>query len=291
MNRSAWVGLLVGLALLAGIYYVYFRPEPVADPQWMPPPVAEDSELPDPEEAASDPPIQHPMPPAPEPDAPEAAGDAGTPPAVPAEPLPELEDSDEAATQALRELFGAEPVESFLIPRDLIRRVVLMVDSLDREPLPLWLRPVRRVPGSLAVDAQGSGDQQVLSLASANAARYEALVKVFLAVDARAAAAVYQRYYPLFQDAYDRIGNPRRRYFNDRLIEVLDHLIATPAIEAPVALVRPKVVYLYADPALEALSSGQKAVLRLGSTQSAQVLGKLRELRSAVLALSPGKAR
>ncbi len=297
MNRSAWVGVVVGLAVLAGIYYVYFRPEPPPEPEWMPPPSsADDSILPDPEEAASDPPILHPMPdPVPEasgPDSvagqtPKPAGGAPSAESPGVATLPELEASDEAAGAAMRELFGAAPVEAFLIPRDLIRRIVLTVDSLDRDPLPLWLRPVRRVPGPLEVQAQGEGDAQVLELSAANAARYRPLVEAFVAVDAQDFANLYRRYYPLFQDAYDRIGNPRRRYFNDRLIEILDHLIATPAVDEPIALVRPKVLYRFADPALEERSSGQKALLRLGRVQAAQVQAKLRELRSAILALSP----
>lgn len=294
MNRSAWVGLVVGLAALAGIYYYFFRPDAAPEPQWMPPPPAADQTiLPDPEEAASDPPILHPMP-APLPEPADAAGEEET-----AEPagagaangrLPELEASDEPAADTLRNLFGAEPIESFLIPRDLIRRVVLTVDSLDREPLPLWLRPVRRVPGPLAAQSQGQGETQTLYLDAANAQRYAALVSAFTRVDAQAFASAYRRYYPLFQDAYDRIGNPRKRYFNDRLIEILDHLLATPAVPEPVALIRPKVVYLYADPALEERSSGQKTLMRLGRDQSAQVQAKLREIRSAILALSPTPA-
>ncbi|WP_420465077.1 DUF3014 domain-containing protein [Panacagrimonas sp.] len=295
MNRSAWVGVVVGLAVLAGIYYYYFRPDTAPEPQWMPPPSADDDTvLPDPEEAASDPPIVHPMPdPLPEAGEIGEAGDDAAQGEVTAPSqgrLPELEASDEPAVATLRELFGAEPVETFLIPRDLIRRIVLTVDSLDREPLPLWLRPVRRVPGPLAAQTQGQGEEQTLYLADSNAARYAPLVDAFTAVDAQAFAAAYRRYYPLFQDAYDRIGNPRKRYFNDRLIEILDHLLATPAVPEPVALVRPKVLYLYADPALEERSSGQKLLLRLGRDHAAQVQAKLREIRSAILALSPQSA-
>ena len=171
MNRSAWVGVVVGLAVLAGIYYVYFRPEPPPEPEWMPPPSsADDSILPDPEEAASDPPILHPMPdPVPEasgPDSvagqtPKPAGGAPSAESPGVATLPELEASDEAAGAAMRELFGAAPVEAFLIPRDLIRRIVLTVDSLDREPLPLWLRPV---VGGLAVGCIGYFLPQILGV-------------------------------------------------------------------------------------------------------------------------------
>lgn len=270
MTRAAWIGLVVGVAVLVGAYVYVFRDddELVAEPAAEPaaPPAAAVAEIP--AAGAEEPVIEHPMP------APS-----------PGEQLPPLEESDDAAMQSLRELFGTQPLESFLIPREILRRVVLAIDSLDREPLPLWLRPVRRVPGALAVETSGGG----LALKPANAARYAPLVETFAAVDANKLAAVYRRYYPLLQDAYDRLGNPRTPYFNDRLIEIIDHLLDTPVVEEPVALVRPKVLYQFADPALEQCSSGQKTLLRMGRENAARVQAKLREIRTAIMALPATK--
>ena len=78
----------------------------------------------------------------------------------------------------------------------------------------------------------------------------------------------YLRFYPLFQKAYERLGYPNA-YFNDRLIEVIDHLLATPEPEGPIVLVRPNVLFEFADPDLEALSSGQKLMLRMGPDNAA----------------------
>jgi len=44
--------------------------------------------------------------------------------------------------------------------------------------------------------------------------------------------AVYVEYYPLFQQAYDDLGYPSA-YFNDRLVEVIDHLLETPDTKDP----------------------------------------------------------
>jgi hypothetical protein len=108
------------------------------------------------------------------------------------------------------------------------------------------------------------------------------LIAMVERIDMLEIASFYRRYYPLFQDAYDRLGNPRARYFNDRLIDVIDHLLATPVPDEPLALARPKVLYVYADPELEALSSGQKAMLRIGRENAARVKAQLREFRSAI---------
>ncbi|NIL96265.1 MAG: DUF3014 domain-containing protein, partial [Planctomycetales bacterium] len=59
------------------------------------------------------------------------------------------------------------------------------------------------------------------------------LVKMLAALDTKQVVAVYRRLYPLFQEAYESLGYPNA-YFNDRLIEVIDHLLATPQVSDPV---------------------------------------------------------
>jgi len=51
--------------------------------------------------------------------------------------------------------------------------------------------------------------------------------------------------------------------------------------------VQPKVFYVYADPKLEALSAGQKILLRMGSANAEQIKAKLREIRQALTRVSP----
>ena len=68
-------------------------------------------------------------------------------------------------------------------------------------------------------------------------------------------------------------------------IEVIDHLLETPEVNDPIELVRPHVLYEYSDPNLEALSSGQKLLLRMGSDNAARIKGTLRELRVLVTAM------
>jgi hypothetical protein len=46
--------------------------------------------------------------------------------------------------------------------------------------------------------------------------------------------------------------------------------------------VQPSVLYKYADPKLESLSSGQKLLIRMGPENETAVKAKLRELRAAL---------
>ena len=118
-------------------------------------------------------------------------------------------------------------------------------------------------------------------LSDSNFERYAPLVKIVQNADSAQLAALYRRYYPLFQQSYVDLGYPDG-YFNDRLVTVIDHLLATPSVKQPIALVQPKIVYQYADPELEALSAGQKALLRVGPENAAVIKAKLREIRFRV---------
>lgn len=101
--------------------------------------------------------------------------------------------------------------------------------------------------------------------------------------DAKKLVAVYARFYPLFQRAYQDLGYPDG-YFNSRLVAIIDHLRAVLEIEGPLALTQPHVLYEFADPDLELRSAGHKIMLRMGMDNAAKIKAKLREIRSEVTA-------
>jgi Protein of unknown function (DUF3014) len=74
------------------------------------------------------------------------------------------------------------------------------------------------------------------------------------------------------------LGYPNKN-FNDQLNDTLDDLLDTPDIKEPIKLVQPKFFYQYADPETEALSIGEKIMLRLGSKNVKIVKSKLSEIK------------
>ncbi len=112
-------------------------------------------------------------------------------------------------------------------------------------------------------------------------------MQLIRSLDTKVLVATYTRYYPLLQEAYENLGHPPE-YFNDRLIEVIDHLLATPELQGPIALTQPSVQYEYADPKLESRSAGQKLLMRMGSDNAKAIKDKLRELRGEIVAKQPG---
>ncbi len=160
---------------------------------------------------------------------------------------------------------------------NLIRNIVATIDNLPRSKAAPRLWPVQPTSGALATMSAGDN----LVIAADNSTRYAPVVALVHAIDSKQLVAIYVRFYPLFQQAYRDLGYPDG-YFNDRLVAVIDHLLATPSVRQPIALVQPKVLYQYADPELEALSAGQKAMLRIGPENAAVVKAKLREIRFRV---------
>jgi len=119
-----------------------------------------------------------------------------------------------------------------------------------------------------------------------NFERYRRFLHFSNAVSNQQLASIYVRYYPLFQEAYEELGYPGR-YFNDRVIEIIDHLLQTPDIVEPIRLIQPKVYYLFADPDIEKLSVGQKILIRIGSENAEQLKIRLKDLRSILTTLDP----
>lgn len=193
--------------------------------------------------------------------------------------LPDLNDIDAYLRLELVELFGAQ-LGALLSGDALIDKIVATVDNLPRSQVAERVRPLGRLQSDF-VAKPGAGDAIVVD--PLNYERYRVLVDLFALADPEAVTDLYRRYYPLFQKSYEALGYPNG-YFNDRLVEVIDHLLQTPVPDTAPRLVRPHVLYEYADPGLEALSSGQKFLLRMGADNAARTKQALEQLRAHIAA-------
>jgi Protein of unknown function (DUF3014) len=248
------IAVVAAAALGFGLWYWYVAQHRPAAP---PPPV---SATPPPPSA--EPQIANPLP---------AATDTGA-------ALPALNDSDALARDSIAGVLGRGAVERFLVPQNIVRHIVATVDNLPRKKVAVELRPVRPTPGAAAIATQG----EITALSDANFERYAPLVKAAQGTDVKALALVYRRLYPLFQQSYEDLGYPGK-YFNDRLVEVIDHLLQAPQVQAPIPLVQPRVMYEYADADLEGRSAGQKLLIRMGPANERAIKAKLREFRAEIV--------
>lgn len=189
-------------------------------------------------------------------------------------PLPQLGESDSVMLEALASLMGKESLLKIFRVEQLIHNIVVTIDHLPSQGLPVNTMPVTPVPGNL-VASVADGE---MSMSPKNTERYTPYVRLAGVMNTEKLVALYLRFYPLFQQSYEELGYPNK-YFNDRLIEVIDHLLAAPDIKEPVKLVQPKIVYAYADPDLEGRSIGQRILMRIGSANEAKVKTMLQEIR------------
>lgn len=175
-----------------------------------------------------------------------------------------------------------------LVSSRLIERLVAIVHSLDGDPLPLRFRPLAHVAGLPRVVEADEGWR----LPDAPDPRYERYRALFERFDADTLLRLYRRNEAAFEQAWRALGESSGQSFRERLVAVLDHLASfEPPPERP-RLVRPEVLYEYADPALEELSWGRKIMLRVGPAHADAIRARARaladELRLGLEASSTG---
>lgn len=193
---------------------------------------------------------------------------------VPVNPLPVLNASDAAMGEVFSALFASDAAREVFNLDEIIRRFVVTIDNLPNKKLPRQHVLVTRAAGPFQV----MNEADSVSIAPDNAARYAPFLSLAIQADAAQLVAIYVRFYALFQEAYAEVASPGA-YFNDRLVDVIEHLLNTPVVDEPIPLVKPKVLYQYADAELEARSAGQKILLRMGNAGAEQIKVKLREIR------------
>jgi len=251
--------LSLGVAA-AAIYFLWPRSAPPPRPVVATPPAASPG-------APAQPAIQHPI----EQISASPATDSSQ------SPLPSLDASDIVAKDTIETILNGETYMQLLASSGIIRHIVATIDNLPRNKLSTQILPIVPVPGAFATTDSG-GEMRI---EGGNASRYAAYLSAAESIDTDRLAQFYVRLYPLFQQAYVELGYPNG-YFNDRLIDVIDHLLAAPEPKSPVYLSQPKIVFEFTDPGLEALSAGQKVMVRIGIENELRLKTKLREIRKAL---------
>lgn len=272
------IAALVALAVAGYFGWQHFKPvqaplAPVAAPSAAAPEAPPAPAVPEPTPPAVEHPVEAPV-----------ADAAGEPTALPA-----LDGSDAHVSGLLSGLLSRKNLLTFLQLDGFVRRAVATVDNLARSQAPVMVWPVIPTPQRFTTQR---GENGVETIHPGNSQRYAPLVLMIESVDTGKAVDLYRSLYPLFQQAYEELGFPGR-YFNDRLVQVLDHLIATPVPTEPLAVTlvdvkgtvpstRPWVRYELADPALESLSAGRKMLLRTGPDNQRRLQAKLKDIRQRV---------
>ena len=193
------------------------------------------------------------------------------------EPLPNLDGSDAEVLSALSEISADSQWIKWLVPDELLRKSVRALENVNQGKLVNKYRPVTDLKKNFI--AKKNGDQYRMGEASFE--RYDSYVAAVTQLDTDALVALYRRYQPLLEEAHKELGT-KDGNFHTSLLGAIDQLLAAPDVEGEIALVRPSVMYKFADPALEKLPEAQKLMLRMGSENATKVKASLKRLRRAL---------
>jgi hypothetical protein len=192
--------------------------------------------------------------------------------------LPRLNNSDSFVAEKLRELSSGASLLSFLVDEQLVRRTVVLIENISRGQYPQTALPYKPVSEEMQVSTV---DGRLFTMEASSYTRFDAAITAFVALDTDQAVGLYKLLSPLLQQAYAEIGF-RDAEFKQALIKAIDAVLTAPEVEGPFQLVKPSVMYLYADTRLEELADMNKQLIRLGPENSARLKAKLREFKAAL---------
>ena len=199
-------------------------------------------------------------------------------PEIPSEvvQLPSLNDSDEFVFEGLRTLSNGMALIRVLADEQLIRSIVVFVDNISRGEFPQTGLPYKRIGQEMQVR---NIDANLFVMEDSAHDRFNQIIDTFVAVDTEQALMLYRTLQPLFQQAYAEIGY-RNANFDDTLRSAINNVLRAPNVEGPYQLVKPSVMYLYADANIENMEEMQKQLIRIGPENTQKLKDKLRQFSS-----------
>lgn len=195
----------------------------------------------------------------------------------PAVTLPRLNESDVFLAEQLAPLVDSSLL-SILVPDELIRKLVRAIIGISENKLVTQYRPIISPLPPLGIDQSGSIQSPRYMLAEENYQRYNAYLTFLKVITPEALVSLYHRLEPLFEEAYAEQGLGGT--FKPVLIKAINNMLTEPVAEGKLWLVRPAVMYRYADPAIELLPDTQKLFLRMGPEHTKNIQRYLTELKA-----------
>ena len=191
-------------------------------------------------------------------------------------PLPPLDQSDDRVLEELAELSPQMEWYIWLYTDEVIRKFVTVIDNISVGTVAQKYISIPN-PSTRFQSVEKDGS---LYLDTASYQRYNVYTDMFISLDNADLVAIYQRYSPLLEQAFDQLGYPDKMSFNNRLLLAIDELLKAPVLESDIELERPTpVIYKFADPSLERLPDAHKQLIRMGPRNTRLIQQKLASLK------------
>ena len=187
--------------------------------------------------------------------------------------LPALTDSDPFVFETLQTLQNGMALVNALAEDQIVRKFVVFVENISRGEFPQTGLPYKGLGQEMPVSEI---DDNLFVMDQVAHSRFDQVVSTFVETDTDSAVIIYQMLLPLFQQAYAEIGF-RNVSFDETLRAAINNVLRTTNMEGPYQLVKPSVMYLYADSSVENLAEVHKQLLRIGPDNTSALKAKLRE--------------
>jgi hypothetical protein len=187
--------------------------------------------------------------------------------------LPSLNLSDAFVFENLRAFQNGMAVIRLLAADQLVRKFVVLVDNISRGEFPQTGLPYRAIGQEMVAN---NIDDNLFVMDESAHARFDQVIETFVSIDTDQAMTLYRILSPLFQQAYAEIGY-RDVDFDETLNSAINIVLRAANVEGPYQMVKPSVMFLYADASIENLQDVHKQLVRMGPDNTQRLKAKLRQ--------------
>ena len=199
-------------------------------------------------------------------------------PKIPPAPVVTEETGDRYARESIDAANGGKALAQFTAGDYVVERAVAIIDALRRGEVPYKLLPVGKPSTPFPISDNGLR----VTLDTAGFSRYDGFAQWVGGLDTTALVSLLNDYEMIATQALTRMGVSG---FDIRsaVLAATTQILSTPQVAVDAELMRREANWVYMDPELEALSSLQKQVLRMGPENADIVQQKARDIRGALL--------
>lgn len=199
-------------------------------------------------------------------------------PKTPPAPVVTEETGDRYARESIDAVNGGKALAQFVAGDYVVERAVAIIDALRRGEVPYKLLPVGKPSTTFPI----SDDGLRVTLDAAGFSRYDGFAQWVGGLDTTALVSLLNDYEMIATQALTRMGVSD---FDIRsaVLAATTQILSTPQVAVDAELMRREANWVYIDPELEALSSLQKQVLRMGPENADIIQQKARDIRGVLL--------
>ena len=185
-----------------------------------------------------------------------------------------LDESDDIVREEASALSNTTHWQTWLGTQQSIRKFVQFMENVSRGKVPHKYFRFLAPAGQFTADAMPDNE---FILDPKSYKRYSQFANTIDSLDAEALVYTYAMLEPFIQTAWDEMKAPDQS-FDEVVLAAIKQVQTAPAIREEIRLIRPSVMYKFADTRLEQLNAVSKQMLRMGPRNTRIIQKKLDEI-------------